>query len=260
MDAVEALEGLELLGADQWGLVTSALAQENGISKVWLQRLTARGILQRLRHGVYALPSSRPGHLRDIQGAWLSVSTTSLKPKTPETPWSAVVSGASAASLHEIGDLLATHIEFSVPLRRISKQPDIRLVQRTLATEDVVLLNGLPVTSVERTIQDLSVAATDLDHLTTLVTDAARRPGTNVTRIANALARRAKKEGHSNGLSLLKYILATQNLGLSSVGLPASFFKQLDQYAAALSSRELTEILFSLERESTKSNILHQSA
>lgn len=49
VDAVEALESLELLGADQWGLVTSAQAQENGISKVWLQRLNARGVLQRLK-------------------------------------------------------------------------------------------------------------------------------------------------------------------------------------------------------------------
>lgn len=115
MDAVEALESLELLGADQWGLVTSAQAQDNGISKVWLQRLNARGVLQRLRHGVYGLPSSQPGHLRDVQGAWLSVSTTALEPESDETAWPAVVSGASAAALHKIGDLLPPYIEFSVP-------------------------------------------------------------------------------------------------------------------------------------------------
>lgn len=34
--------------------------------------------------------------------------------------------------------------------------------------------DGLPVTTVERTIHDLGVAPTDLDHLATLVVDAAR--------------------------------------------------------------------------------------
>lgn len=243
MDAVEALESLELLGADQWGLVTSTQAQENGISKVWLQRLNARGVLQRLRHGVYALPSSQPGLLRDVRGAWLSVSTTTLEPESEETAWPAVVSGASAAALHKIGDLLPPYIEFSVPLRRISKQSDVKLVRRTLKTEDVVMMDGLPVTTVERTIHDLSVAATDLDHLTTLVVDAARLPETSATGLAHALDRRARKEGQTRGQELLEEMLATQGLDLSSVGLSASFIKQLNQIIKAFITPALTENL-----------------
>lgn len=243
VDAVEALESLELLGADQWGLVTSAQAQENGISKVWLQRLNARGVLQRLRHGVYALPSSQPGHFRDVQGAWLSVSTTTLEPESEETAWPAVVSGASAAELHKIGDLLPPYIEFSVPLRRISKQSDVKLVRRALTAEDVVVMDSLPVTTVERTIHDLSVAPTDLDHLTTLVVDAARLPGTSVTGLAQALDRRARKEGHTSGQELLEEMLATQGLDLSSVGLSASFIKQLNQMIKVFITPELTENL-----------------
>ncbi|MGO3257006.1 MAG: hypothetical protein ACTIKH_12760 [Glutamicibacter ardleyensis] len=243
MDAVEALESLELLGADQWGLMTSAQAQANGISKVWLQRLNARGVLQRLRHGVYALPSSQPGPLRDVQGAWLSVSTTTLEPESEEAAWPAVVSGASAAALHEIGDLLPPYIEFSVPLRRISKQSDVKLVRRTLTAEDVVVMDGLPVTTVERTIHDLSVAPTDLDHLTTLVVDAARLPGTSATSLAQALERRAQKEGRTSGQELLEEMLATQGLDLSSVGLSASFIKQLNQMIKAFIAPALTENL-----------------
>lgn len=243
VDAVEALESLELLGADQWGLVTSAQAQSNGVSKVWLQRLNARGILQRLRHGVYSLPSSQPGHLRDVRGAWLSVSTTTLEPKAEETVWPAVVSGASAAALHEIGDLLPPYIEFSVPLRRISKQSDVNLVRRTLTTDDVVVMDGLPVTTAERTIHDLSVAPTDLDHLTTLVVDAARLPGTSATGLALALDQRAQKEGHTGGQKLLEEMLATQGLALSSVGLSASFIKQLNQVIKAFITPALTDNL-----------------
>ena len=218
MDGVEALESLELLGAEQWGLVTSAQSQANGVSKVWLQRLCARGTLQRLRHGVYALPSSRPGLLRDVQGAWLSVSSTTLEPGVEGAEWAAVVSGASAAALHGIGDLLPPHIEFSVPLRRISKQSDVQLVRRVLTAEEVVIMDGLPVASVERTIRDLSTASTDLDHLATLVADAARLPGTRIKGLAEALERRSLKEKYANGLAKLEAMLAARDLDLGSVG------------------------------------------
>lgn len=55
-EVVEPLESLELLGTCQWGLISSAPAQENRIFKVCLQRLNARGVLQRLRQVVYPRP------------------------------------------------------------------------------------------------------------------------------------------------------------------------------------------------------------
>jgi predicted transcriptional regulator of viral defense system len=59
MRALDVLETLELLGSGQWGLVTTAQANEAGVSKMQLSRLAARGTVQRVRHGVYA-----PGRCR----------------------------------------------------------------------------------------------------------------------------------------------------------------------------------------------------
>ena len=243
MDAVEVLESLEMLGADQWGLVTSTQARENGISRLWLQRLNDRGVLQRLRHGIYALPSSQSGLMQDVQAAWLSVASNAPE-QSPEGPaWPAVASGATAAAVHEIGDLVPPYIELSVPMRRISRQSDLRLVRRSLPQEDVIVLEGLPVTTAERTIYDLSVAPTDLDHLTTLVVDAALKPRASVAELSKALDERASAEGHASGLSLLKEMLSTQRLCLDSVGQRTNPADEFAQILAASMSPALQESL-----------------
>lgn len=232
MDAVEALEALELLGVDQWGLVTTSQASENGISRLWLQRLSDRGVIQRLRHGVYALPSSRPGALQDVRAAWLNL--------TASTPFQGsvhgsdlVVSGASAASVHEIGDLVPPYIEFSTSQARMTKQRDLRLVRRGLPADDIYDLDGLPVTTVERTIYDLSAAATDLDHLTTLVVDAARRPDISIDKLAESLDARAATEGRPSGRAMLQEMLATRGLNINSVGQKPDPYRQISQLITA---------------------------
>lgn len=233
MDAVEALEALELLGADQWGLVTTSQSRENGISRLWMQRLYDRGVLQRLRHGVYALPSSRPGALRDVQAAWLSVTAGASFQGSESDPLTAVVSGATAAAVYEIGDLVPPYLEISVPYARMTKQRDLRLIHRDLPTEDVDDLDGLPVTTVERTIYDLSVAATDLDHFTTLVVDAARRPDANAEKLSKSLETRAVAEGHRSGQVMLKEMLATRGLDIDSVGQKSDPFRQFSEFITA---------------------------
>lgn len=232
MDAVEALEALELLGVDQWGLVTTSQASENGISRLWLQRLSDRGVIQRLRHGVYALPSSRPGALQDVRAAWLNL-TASAPFQGSVHGSDLVVSGASAASVHEIGDLVPPYIEFSTSQARMTKQRDLRLVHRGLPADDIYDLDGLPVTTVERTIYDLSAAATDLDHLTTLVVDAARRPDISIDKLAESLDARAATEGHPSGRAMLQEMLATRGLNINSVGQKPDPYRQISQLITA---------------------------
>ncbi len=241
MKAVEVLESLELIGTDQWGLVTSAQAHENGISRLWLQRLNDRGVLQRLRHGVYALPSSQPGFMQDVQAAWLSVVSASTVHQSEELVWPAVVSGATAAAVHEIGDLVPPFIELSVPSPRMSKQRDLRLVHRSLPEQDLTVLDGLPVTTVERTIHDLSTTTTDLDHLTALVVDAAHRPDVSVSKLSKALDQRARTEEHTHGLALLENMLSSQGLTLDLMRQKNNFGAKTTQLIAALLDPKLSE-------------------
>jgi len=132
-----------------------------------LSRLAERGTLQRVRHGVYALPSADAGPFQGLRAAWLA---TGSRPAGQQSL--AVVSGESAAAVHGLGDLLPSKYEFSSVVRRQTSQADTRFRKRELPAEDVVWVDGLPVTSVARTLQDLAFGGTDLDHLAVVVRDA----------------------------------------------------------------------------------------
>ncbi|WP_433020169.1 type IV toxin-antitoxin system AbiEi family antitoxin domain-containing protein [Kribbella sp. CA-294648] len=119
MRAVNVLESLELLGSSQWGLVTAKQATKAGVSKMHLSRLTDRGTVQWLRHGVYALPSADTGPLRGLRAAWLA---TGSRPAGNQPL--AVASGESAATVHRLGDLLPSKYEFTTAVRRQTTQPD----------------------------------------------------------------------------------------------------------------------------------------
>lgn len=73
MKAVEILAQLESLAANQWGIITTAQAQREGISRLHINRLAGSGILTRARRGVYFLPSVQLGPLTDVREAWISL-------------------------------------------------------------------------------------------------------------------------------------------------------------------------------------------
>lgn len=197
MAAVDVLETLELVGSTQRGLVSTAQAREAGVSKMALSRLAARGTLRRVRHGVYALPSADAGPLQDVRAAWLAAGGESTL----------VVSGASAAAAHGLGDLVPAKHEFTTASRRQTSQPDIRFRKGELGAGDVTRVDGLPVTTVVRTVADLARAATDVGHLAALVGDAIDRPDTTATDLVMALEPAAARFGHGDGASLLKALL-----------------------------------------------------
>ena len=78
MDRGDALSTLEMIASDQWGIVTTAQAAREGITRLQLSRLTQRGDLQRARQGVYLLPSHQGGPQDGIRAAWLSLEPKSF--------------------------------------------------------------------------------------------------------------------------------------------------------------------------------------
>ncbi len=170
MQTLDVLESLERVGSSQWGLVTTSQADVAGVSKMHLSRLAERGTLQRVRHGIYALPSADAGPLQGLRAAWLA---TGSRPSGQQPL--AVVSGESAAAVHGLGDLLPSKYEFTSAVRRQTTQADTRYRKRDLPDEDVIWVNGLPVTTVGRTLKDLAAGGTDFDHLSVAVREAVSR-------------------------------------------------------------------------------------
>lgn len=203
----QVLEELEMFGSSQWGLVTAAQARSLGVERLWLSRMNARGMLQRVRHGVYALPSSHYGPWQDLQAAWLATDASSPAESRIEAEDPVAVSHVSAAGVHQLGDLLAARHEFSSPARRQTTQKDLRFHRCDVPVRDITWVDGLPVTSVPRTVGDLAANATDFDHLAAVVRDAVEGHHVKVSDLAERLFPHIDAYGATSGATLVQSLL-----------------------------------------------------
>jgi predicted transcriptional regulator of viral defense system len=211
---MELVPALELLGGfttGQWGMVTTRQAQSVGVDDVTLHRLRAAGLLETVRHGVHAATSAAASDARAEQAVWLS-----LRPDVPAwerpkvDPDGGVVSHQSAARLHGLGDLPDTHIELTVPRRRTTRDPSVKLYKGELADTDVTLLDGLPVTTALRTIRDLLDRHTDASHVATIIRQAVEAGQVPTAELPGAIAPFARRYGApaGDGAVLLAHLLA----------------------------------------------------
>ncbi|MGP6175383.1 type IV toxin-antitoxin system AbiEi family antitoxin domain-containing protein [Corynebacterium sp. A21] len=201
------LEELEMFGSSQWGLVTAAQAHSLGIERLWLSRMNGRGMLQRIRHGVYALPSAKYDRLQDLRAAWLATDASVAAEDRLRSDDPVVVSHVSAAGVHQLGDLLAARHEFSSPARRQTTQKDLRFHRCAVPARDITWMEGLPVTSIARTVGDLAANATDFDHLATVVRDAVEDHHVSTDELAERLFPRIDDYGAANSRELVHSLL-----------------------------------------------------
>jgi putative AbiEi antitoxin of type IV toxin-antitoxin system len=201
------LARLSQIAEDQWGLVTRRQAELAGVSRATLQRLATKGVLERLAHGVYHLTGSPMPDHADLRAAWLQ-----LAPEVPaweRAPAQGVVSHRSAAAMYGLSHLPAERHDFTLPTRRQSRRPDVRLHQRPLRGGEWITLHGLPVTRPSRIAADLLDDKEDPEAVGHLVADAIRPvydyPGTFAYTLAPHAARFGLRRG--DGLALLRWLL-----------------------------------------------------
>lgn len=207
MARYSTLNRLAEIAQDQWGLVTRRQAERAGISPATLQRLASESALVRVAQGVYHLAGApTPDHI-ELRAAWLQLAPEVLA--WNRTPAEGVVSHRSAAALYGLGHLPADRHEFTLPVRRQSRRPDVRLHHRRVADNEWISLRGLPVTRPSRIAADLLRDREDPEAVAHVVADGIRGvydyPGTFV----NALAPHAAKFGlrRNDGLALLGWLL-----------------------------------------------------
>ena len=125
------------------GVITRATALALGMPSSTLKEWVRNGQLVRVGTGLYVLP----GVLRD-ERTTLGAATTALD---------AVVSHESAARLHRLDGLDPRKISVIVPVRRSNRFNGVAVHQSTdLFEDEIVMIEGLPVTDPARTIIDLS--------------------------------------------------------------------------------------------------------
>lgn len=211
MDMAQALEALADFTTEQWGMVTSAQAKAAGVDGVTLLRLVEARLLERLRRGCYiVVAGAQTRHVRE-KAVWLLLNPAVPAWKRPRLdPDGGVVSHSSAALIHDIGDLRADTVELTVPRRRTTREPDVRLRRRVLDEADVTLVDGLPITTVDRTIVDHLDDHADGGHVGQMIYHAIRAEQVAVDSLAARIGNYNPRYGVKgrDGRALIDYLLA----------------------------------------------------
>lgn len=188
-------------------MLTAAQATDHGIARSTLLRRDQAGALERVRPGVYRLPGAPVNRLDDIRAAWLASAPSELAWERLSTP-DVVVGGAAAAWVHEVGDLYPSPIMLYTTTRRQTKHDDIRYSTRRLPAEDVTILEGMPVTTRERTIADLlDEPGVDISLVADVLRDAERADADiDTDHLISLLGAHAKRLGYVSGAALYEHL------------------------------------------------------
>jgi len=134
------------IAADQFGYVTTSQAGERGVSANAVRMMGKRGTVERVSWGVYRLPTFPPSPYGEYMEASL---------------WPAgvrgIISHQSALALRGLSDVNPAVIHITVPRDfRIRREIPDRLVVHNadVPDEELTLFEGIPATTVARTIQD----------------------------------------------------------------------------------------------------------
>lgn len=139
------------LAEENDGLLTAKQAREAGIADSVLARLVQRGRLERAARGVYRIPYFPSNRLSQYREAVLWA-------KSDAGPQDVALSHATALVVYGISDASPSVVHLTVPrkarLRRV--RPEwVRAHRADLARGEVTVHEGLPVTTVARTVEDM---------------------------------------------------------------------------------------------------------
>jgi predicted transcriptional regulator of viral defense system len=215
----ERLEALGEIADDQRGHVTTAQAERVAVSRVEIGRLASRGLLERVSHGVYRLLGSGYDPNSSVRSAWLALEPRRTAAERLGDPAGIVVSHASAAALHQLGDLGGDILEFTADRRIQSMRDGVRIHRGAVPPGDVTIVDGLPTTTVLRTIVDLIGDGHDGEHVGAVIVDAVRRGAVSLHDLELRLATYAARRGHAkgDGAALLDDLLGFAGLDRASL-------------------------------------------
>lgn len=203
MRASEAQSILDAFGYLQHGLITSAQASASGIDSTTMTRLYQRDVIRRVRRGVYILAGVAEDTLTEIRAAWLATSPHVVAEERLHEDSPIVVSHISAASIHGLGDITPAQHTFSCPVRKQSSAADIRHRTAALPPEDIMVVDGLPVTTPLRTAEDVAKDHLDGDQLHHVIANVIHDHHVKVSLASARLAPYAANYGYGSGHDLI---------------------------------------------------------
>ena len=167
-----------------------------GFKILYWYGLRQRGRLERMSRGVYRIahfPADRLAQYREAV-LWAQAS---------QGPERIALSHETALMLYGISDVNPSRVHLTVPesarMRRVHPKW-IAIHRANLATEDILLHEGMPVTTVERSILDVLASTHRTDFARQAITDALRK-GLLTSAQASGLRKRINPSSQSASLS-----------------------------------------------------------
>ena len=130
----------------QAGYFTTAQAAAIRVDRRRLSYYASVGRTQRIRRGVYRLTQYPHSRHEDLFLAWLTTGPDS------------VISHESALLLYDLSDVLPEAIHVTVPPTSSRRHSGLRLHRNQIGPADITEHEGLPVTTVARTIADVALS------------------------------------------------------------------------------------------------------
>jgi len=232
------------IAADQWGLLTTRQAVAQGLTRLQLSRLAERGHLERVSHGVYGQPVALADPNVELRAEWLALRpelTAAERLRDPAT--TGVVSHTSAAGLHALGSLLDDELHYSLPRPYRSRKPGVRTHRANLVDADVVILEGLPVTTIARTVTDLLAGGHDLEHVAQVLREAVLSGRMRLSELYSAADRRPDSARTRELLGALLQVAGLDEAELVARTLENPVVQQLARDYARAASEPIMRLL-----------------
>lgn len=193
----ENIERVFELAASQWGLFTAAQALAAGASRTQLSRLAANGRIEPVSYGVYRMADGEETTHAAAKAAWLSLFPKETAYDRLRTqPRDAIVTSRTAACLHGDAELRESPFTFAVSNGKRTTRDDVKLHPWSIDERDTIIIDGLPVASVERTIADLIRSDEDPGLVGHFITGICRRGHIiDEARLAELLSPLASRNG-----------------------------------------------------------------
>ena len=183
-------QALYNIAEQQAGYFTTQQAAGAGFSRERLVEHVRNGRFKRMERGVYRLGQFPSSLHEDLFVAWLRCGPN------------AVISHDSALALYDLSDVLPSEVHITVPRNSSKRRKGLRQHTSQLRPADGKKREGLPVTSVPRTIGDVAKTGLAEELVGEAIIQALRRGLTD----RKALQRQARRRGGRAARLIAKYL------------------------------------------------------
>jgi predicted transcriptional regulator of viral defense system len=151
------------IAENQGGYFTTQQAHKAGFSDERLSYYVKNGLFSRIRRGIYRLTRFPMSPFEDLIVAWLRTGPDSA------------ISHESALALYDLTDVIPSEVHVTVPRTASRRRNDIRLHTSHITSTEITMREGLPATTITRTIADVARSGLAEEHVQQAIEEALDR-------------------------------------------------------------------------------------